>query len=181
MMDRVVIVPYDPEWPKTFAKLGLSLRNALGDIALRIDHIGSTAIPGLAAKPTIDIQISVASIEPVDPFRIPLASLGYEWKADNPELTKRYFREKSGERNVHIHVRPGGSFREQYAILFRDYVRSHDQDAQRYAELKYRFADEFGEDRLGYADAKAPLIWEIMRKADEWAASIGWEPGPSDA
>ena len=182
MSERVIIVPYDPEWPKMFARLGSSVRNALGDIALRIDHIGSTAVPGLAAKPIIDIQISVASLEPVEVYRIPLESIGFVWRADNPELTKRYFREKPGERRIHIHVRRAGSFSEQFPLLFRDYMRTHDEDAQRYAELKYGLAEEYGENRHGYVEAKGPFIWEIMRKADvEWAQSIGWEPGPSDA
>lgn len=181
MEEKVVIAPYDSEWPELFRRLGARLRGALGDVALRIDHIGSTSIPGLAAKPIIDVQISVASLEPVDPFRTPLESVGFLWQADNPELTKRYFREKPGDRRTHIHVRRAGSFSEQFPLLFRDYMRTHPDDAARYAELKYRLAEEFGEDRHGYVDAKGPFIWEIIRKADEWAQIIGWLPGPSDA
>ncbi|MCX6376753.1 MAG: GrpB family protein [Armatimonadetes bacterium] len=181
MGEKIIITPYDPEWSRMFARLGASLRNALGDVALRIDHIGSTSIPGLAAKPIIDVQVSVASFDPLDAYRVPLESLGYVWKSDNPELTKRYFRESPGDRRTHIHVRRAGSFSEQFAVLFRDYMRAHPEDAARYASLKCRLADEFGEDRHGYVDAKGPFIWDTIRKADDWAQTIGWQPGPSDA
>jgi len=179
--DRVVIVPYDPEWPALFQELGAALRKALGDTAVRIDHIGSTSIPGLDAKPIIDIQISVRSFEPLDAFRIPIESLGYVFRGDNPERTKRYFREAPGERRTHIHVRRAGSWAEQFALLFRDYMRTHDEDAKRYAELKYRLAEQYGEDRHGYTEAKSACTWEIMAKADRWSQSTGWEPGPADA
>lgn len=96
MSERIIIAPYDPEWPELFRLLGTRLRSALRDVALRIDHIGSTSIPGMDAKPIIDVQISVASLDPVDPFRIPLESAGFMWQADNPELTKRYFARYSG-------------------------------------------------------------------------------------
>ena len=72
MVDRVTVVPYDAQWPELFSRIGRVLRQALGETARRIDHIGSTAIPGLDAKPILDIQISVAAFEPADPYRAPL-------------------------------------------------------------------------------------------------------------
>lgn len=181
MKDRVIIAPYDPEWPELFRGLGARLREALGDVASRIDHIGSTSIPGLAAKPIIDVQISVADFEPLDAFRVPIESVGFVWQADNPELTKRYFREVPGDRRTHIHVRRMGSFSQQFPLLFRDYMRTHPDDAQAYADLKYRLADEWGADRDRYVEAKSPFIWQTIMKADAWAQTIGWQPGPSDA
>jgi GrpB-like predicted nucleotidyltransferase (UPF0157 family) len=121
----LTVLRYDPEWSVSFAELGGRLRSALGKVALRIDHIGSTAVPGLAAKPIIDVQVSVASLEPIDPFRSPLEECGFVWRQDNPELTKRYFRERPGDPRTHIHVRRVGSFSEQFALLFRDYLRAH--------------------------------------------------------
>ena len=179
--DRTEVVPYDEEWPRLFSSLGTSLRAALGDIALRIDHIGSTSVPGLAAKPIIDIQVSVAALEPVEPYRLRLEGLGLVFRADNPELTKRYFRESPGNRRTHIHVRRAGSWAEQCALLFRDYIRTHEEDARLYAELKRRLAEEYTEDRQGYTEAKAPFIWEVMYRADRWSQEIGWQPGPSDS
>ena len=181
MADRVVIVPYDPGWPLLFRALGTALRQALGETALRIHHIGSTAVPGLDAKPIIDVQISVESFEPLDAFRLPLESLGFIFRAENPELTKRYFREAPGERRTHIHVRRAGSWSEQFALLFRDYMRSHAGDAEEYAALKVRLAKQYRDDRLGYTTAKGDFIWRVIARADQWAQDTGWEPGPSDA
>jgi GrpB-like predicted nucleotidyltransferase (UPF0157 family) len=177
----VEIAQYDPIWPARFAKLGGELRDALGAMALRIDHIGSTAIPGLAAKPIIDVQISVAAFEPLDAYRLPLERLGYVFRSDNTERTKRYFREAPGTPRRHIHVRRAGSWAEQFALLFRDYLRTHAEEARSYESLKYKLAARYKEDRHGYTDAKAPFIWEVMAKADRWSQEVGWEPGPSDA
>jgi GrpB-like predicted nucleotidyltransferase (UPF0157 family) len=177
----VEIVPYDPAWPVRFAELGAALRRVLGATALRIDHIGSTSVPGLAAKPIIDLQISVADFEPLDAYRIPLESLGYVFRADNDERTKRYFREAPGTRRTHIHVRRAGSWSEQFALLFRDYLRADDAEARAYAEVKGVLAARFAADRHGYTDAKDPHIWEVMRRADRWSQRTGWRPGPTDA
>jgi GrpB-like predicted nucleotidyltransferase (UPF0157 family) len=176
----IEIVPYDSGWPQRFTRLGRELRRALGDVARRIDHIGSTAVPGLAAKPVIDVQISVLSFEPVDAFRAPLASLGYVYRADNPERTKRYFREPPGTARTHVHVRRAGSFSEQLPLLFRDYLRAHRADAEEYAALKRRLAELHRGDRQAYTDAKVPFSWELIRRADEWAQREGWIPRSSD-
>jgi GrpB-like predicted nucleotidyltransferase (UPF0157 family) len=180
MSEFIVIAPYDPEWPEWFSQVGSALRAALGPVALRIDHIGSTSVVGLDAKPVLDIQISVTDLELLEAFRVPLQSLGYVFQAENPERTKRYFRESPGERRTHIHVRRAGSFSEQFALLFRDYLRAHPDDARSYAALKHRLAARFGEDRQGYVDAKDSFIWETIKKADGWAQEIGWQPGFTD-
>jgi GrpB-like predicted nucleotidyltransferase (UPF0157 family) len=177
----VEIVAYDPAWPARFAEVGRELRAGLGEVARRIDHIGSTAVPGLAAKPIIDIQISVADLEPLAAFRQPLERLGYVYRADNPERTKRYFREPPGRARTHVHVRRAGSFSEQWALLFRDYLRFPPEVAAEYAGEKRRLAIRFRDDRRGYTDAKGPLLWELIRRADAWAQAQGWAPGPSDA
>jgi len=177
----IEIAPCDPAWPQRFAQLGGEVRRALGDIALRIDHIGSTAVPGLAAKPVIDMQISVTSFEPLEAFKEPLEGLGYVYRANNTERTKRYFREPLGSPRTHIHVREAGSFSEQFALLFRDYLRAHPADAAEYAALKRHLARLRGDDRRAYTEAKVPFTWEIMCRADEWAQQHGWTPRPSDA
>jgi GrpB-like predicted nucleotidyltransferase (UPF0157 family) len=150
-------------------------------VALRIDHIGSTAVAGLAAKPVIDVQISVAAFEPIEAFKDPLERLGYVFRANNPERTKRYFREPPGSRRTHIHVRRAGSFSEQLPLLLRDYLRCHASTAAEFAAVKRRLADQFRHDGAGYTDAKTPYVWEILRGADEWAQLEGWAPGRSDA
>jgi GrpB-like predicted nucleotidyltransferase (UPF0157 family) len=180
MAREIIIVPYDPEWVSLFSHLGDELRHALGDVAKRIDHIGSTSVVGLDAKPIIDIQISVVSFEPLEAYLFPLKQLGYVFRADNSDLTKRYFREPAGKRRTHIHVRRLGSWSEQFALLFRDYLRTHPEEARRYTALKYNLASEYGEDREGYTEAKTPFIWEMMRKADDWCQETGWMPGETD-
>lgn len=180
--EGVVVVDYESEWRALFSEIGARLREELGHIALRIDHIGSTAVPGLAAKPIIDIQISVASFEPLSSYREPLERAGFFHRADNPERTKRFFRERPGTHRTHIHVRRAGSFSEQFALLFRDYLRCHPNRADEYASLKRSLADRFSapEQRQDYVDAKAPFIWETIRVADDWAQEVGWEPPSSD-
>jgi GrpB-like predicted nucleotidyltransferase (UPF0157 family) len=176
------VQPYDPDWPSTFRDLGSTLRDALGPVAIRIDHIGSTSIPGLAAKPIIDIQVSVTEFDPMEPYRTPLEGLGFQYRDKNPELTKRYFKEPDrSEERTHIHVRRAGSFSEQFPLLFREYMRCHSDAAVEYAELKQRLAEQFREDRLAYTEAKTDFIWKTMQNADRWAQETGWSPGPSDA
>ncbi|HZR40096.1 MAG TPA: GrpB family protein [Ktedonobacteraceae bacterium] len=179
--DPIVVVPYDPTWPDLFARLAKDMRAALGDVALRIDHIGSTSIPQLAAKPVIDIQISVAAFAPLEAFCVPLESLGYVFRSENTELTKRYFRESPGQRRTHIHVRRAGSFSEQLALLFRDFMCTHPQAAEQYAQLKYKLAQRYRDNREAYVEAKQLFIWNVIAQASDWSQDIGWKPGPSDA
>ena len=181
MSAPIVVVPYDPGWPALFADVGSRLRQALGDVALRIDHVGSTSVPGLAAKPVIDIQISVSAFDPLDAYRLPLQAVGFVWRANNPDLSKRYFREVPGGRRTHIHVQRAGSLGEQLTLVFRDYMRAHPDDARRYAELKYRLAGQFRDNRVTYTESKAPFVWEILARASRWSQDTGWQPGPSDA
>ena len=176
------MVPYEQGWPALFCDVGSRLREELGDIALRIDHIGSTSVPGLDAKPIIDVQVSVVSLHPLGAFRPPLERAGFVYRP-GAELTKRYFRERPGERRTHVHVRRAGSFNEQFALLFRDFLRSHPGRAAAYGALKYDLAAIFSspEQRHEYVKSKGPFVWETMQLADEWAGQVGWEPGPSDA
>lgn len=179
--ESIEISEYCTEWELEFQEIGTSLRRALADSAPRIDHIGSTAVPGLAAKPIIDVQISVVSLEPMDSFLVPMTSLGYVWRQDNPDAAKRYFREKLGARRTHAHVRRLGSWHEQFSLLFRDYLRTHIEARDRYEQAKRDLAAQFQNERSKYTAAKAPVLWEILGMADRWAARTGWELGPTDA
>lgn len=178
--DPIVIVPYDARWPDEFRELAGRLRAALGPVALRIDHVGSTAVPGLDAKPVIDVQVSVASLVPDAPYLEPLRALGFRLHAENPDRTKRLFREPVGERRAHVHVRELGSFDERLNLLLRDYLRSHPEDAHEYARVKRGLAERFRLDREGYVRAKEPAVWSILRVAHDWAQQSGWRPGPTD-
>lgn len=180
-MDEIIIQEYSDEWSILFNCIAKEIREAMGEVAVRIDHIGSTSIKDLAAKPIIDIQISVESLNTMEAFQIPLEKLGYVYRSNNPEKTKRYFREKPGDRRIHIHVRKLGSWHQQFPLLFRDYLRVHPFDAKLYEKEKYRLAEIYKNNRTAYVEGKNKVFWEIIYRADRWAGKIGWEPGPSDA
>ena len=178
--DPIVVVPADPQWPAEFREIATRLRAALGPVALRIDHVGSTAVPGLDAKPVIDVQVSVASLEPDDPYRRPLERLGFEFHEANPDRSKRFFREPRGSRRVHLHLRVAGSFDEQLNLLLRDYLRSDAGARDEYARAKRALASAFREDRDGYVQAKEPVVWSLLLRAHDWLQATGWSPGRTD-
>ncbi len=154
MRDPVSVVPYDPSWPTRFRTEAARIRHALGAVALRIDHHGSTAVPGLAAKPVIDIQVSVRSFEPLDAYRNPLEQLGFPYRTDHEDPHHRFFREPDGRpRRTHIHVREAGGEWERLNLLFRDYLRAQADAAAMYAALKPQLAERFRDDRRSYTEA----------------------------
>ncbi|WP_422660611.1 GrpB family protein [Paenibacillus sp. EC2-1] len=180
MPDPIIIVPYDTKWQIEFKEIGKEIRQALGQTAIRIDHIGSTSIEGLDAKPIVDIQVSVARLEAIELYKSHFERIGFRHRVDNIDLTKRYFREKPGKRRVHIHVRESGSWSEQFALLFRDYLRVHPADCKKYAEEKYRLMELFKDARERYVEGKEPVIWDIMTNASRWSQEMGWKPGLTD-
>jgi GrpB-like predicted nucleotidyltransferase (UPF0157 family) len=173
--DPVEIVPYSPEWPKRFELMRARLAAALGDTALRIEHVGSTAIAGLAAKPVIDIQISVPDVTNEDAYKAPIESLGFalRWV----ETDHRYFRPPPGRpRDYQVHVCTTGSEWERVHLLFRDYLRAHAKVAAEYEALKRDLAARHTLERVAYNDAKAPFIDATVARATVWAEKIGWRP-----
>lgn len=181
MSERVVIDSWSPEWARKFREKAELIRNELGSLAVRIDHIGSTSIHGLAAKPIIDIQISVTSFDPMEALVVPLERCGYVWRSANPELTKRYFREVPGNERTHVHVRRSGSWHEQWALLFRGYMREHINEHAAYVALKRALAERHGTDRNAYSQGKDDFFWDVIRRADRWAAAVDWQPPTTDA
>ncbi len=188
---RVEIAPYRPAWAAEFRQIAAVLRRGLGALALRIDHIGSTAVPGLPAKDIIDLQISVAALD--KPLDAALKALGYLRRADishdhqPPGATappehwqKWYFREPPSQRRTHVHVRVLGRANQRYPLLFRDYLRAHPATAAAYAQLKRRLADHLADGET-YPEVKDPAVDLIYLAAEEWAAATGWQPPPSDA
>ncbi len=162
------IVDYDPAWPAMFEREAASLRAALGDLAMRVEHVGSTSVPGLAAKPVIDIQISVASITPRAPLVEPLLELGYRHEIDPIEIGHEFFSnsdEPDAPRKVHIHVCEVGSAWERRHLAFRDYLRSHDDAVAEYANLKRRLAAAHPRDIQSYVDGKTAFVTTIETRA----------------
>jgi GrpB-like predicted nucleotidyltransferase (UPF0157 family) len=181
MKERIRIDDWSPQWADNFRAKSAVLRRSLGPMAVRIDHIGSTSIRGLAAKPIVDIQISVVDFEPMDRLEAGMNMAGCEWRPTNREQTKRYFREQPGSERTHIHIRRAGSWHEQWALLFRDFMRAHPGEHGAYATLKRDLADRCVGDRAAYTEGKADFLWAVIRRADLWASDIGWHPGASDA
>ena len=190
----IEIVDYDRQWPVEFVEIGHDIRQVLGDIALRIDHAGSTSVPGLAAKNVIDIQITVRSIEPDTHFAMPLEAAGYMMRREvtrdhRPPATegieadweKRFCRPPEGRRPTNIHARAQGRANQRYALLFRDYLRSDPRSAAAYAEVKRRLAHYHANDLSAYVTVKDPVCDIIIAAAEAWALAVGWQPGPSDA
>ncbi len=186
------IVPYDPSWPGEFEAIAADVRRALGPLALRIDHIGSTAVPGLAAKDVIDVQVSVAALDPEADLVEPLRAVGFVPHTidrdhrppgrDGPaaDWAKRLLVETPGQRRVNLHLRVDGRPNQRYPLLFRDYLRSHGAAATAYGAVKRQLAGLSLETGV-YADVKDPVCDLIMVAAEEWATRTAWAPGRSDA
>jgi DNA-3-methyladenine glycosylase I len=165
-------VGYDPTWPDRFIRHRDQLAAALGPAALRIDHIGSTAVPGLAAKDVIDVQVVVADDADLGAYRPAVESTGIvlRYREDGWSM----FRPAVPPRTHHVHVTSAGSPRERTQLLFVDYLRAHDERRDAYAALKAELVARVGDDRLAYTAAKTDFVEATLKLAEEWAAATGW-------
>jgi GrpB-like predicted nucleotidyltransferase (UPF0157 family) len=166
----VRIVDYDPEWPALAETEMRAIEEALGGVAVRVEHVGSTAVPGLAAKPILDLQLSVEAIEPRDRYVGPLERLGYLF-VPAPESPDYHLFVKPGERprTHHIHVCAAGSEHELRHIAVRDFLRAQSDEAARYEALKRDVAARHPQDRLAYIEGKEDYVSDLEARAVEWA------------
>jgi GrpB-like predicted nucleotidyltransferase (UPF0157 family) len=173
--DIIELVDYDSNWPRRFEQFRSGIIRALSGAARRIEHIGSTSIPGLAAKPIIDIQVSVADMN-VEATYVPcLEALGLQLRSR--DALHRYFRPfPDAPREVHVHVCNVGSEWEREHLLFRDYLRGHTEEATRYAQAKWEAVRIWADDGWGYTDAKTETVLIILERAEIWAREEGWAP-----
>jgi GrpB-like predicted nucleotidyltransferase (UPF0157 family) len=184
----IEIVPYRDSWPKEYRDIAALLRAAAGDAILAVHHIGSTSVPGLAAKDIIDVQITVADIDTA--ARLPLPAAGFAlspYTTDHtppgmtlaPEqLEKRFF--KFERRPANVHVRVAGRFNQRYPLLCRDYLRTHGGAANAYGTIKVQLARLFPNDVESYYDVKDPVFDLLMAGAEDWAAAANWRQPASD-
>ncbi|MCP3920193.1 MAG: GrpB family protein [bacterium] len=201
MPETIQILPYRTAWPAEFAALARTLRDAFGDLALRIDHIGSTAVPDLDAKDILDVQITVRDLDAAA-LHAAVDRTNLEWRADIDgdhcppglelparELAKLYATRHAPARAteadprdvaVHCHIRAEGRFNQRYALLCRDYLRTHRLAADAYAEIKRQLARRFPTDAESYYDVKDPVFDVLMAGAEEWARRVDWRPAQSD-
>ncbi|WP_236038438.1 GrpB family protein [Ktedonobacter robiniae] len=181
-------VPYDARWPEEFLALTRPLRAALGELALRIDHIGSNSVPGLAAKDIIDIQVTVRDFTCTPELVEKLGSLGYTlapeitqdhlpplYQGPEADWEKRYFRPPASLRPMHLHIRALGLPNQRYPLLFRDYLRAHPMASAAYAQIKMALSRRQPDDVEFYYDIKDPLCDIVIEAAEEWAQATNWQ------
>ncbi|MBF9134016.1 dephospho-CoA kinase [Plantactinospora sp. S1510] len=184
--DEVRLVEPDPNWPGEFARLAARIRHALRPAEARVDHIGSTAVPGLAAKNVVDIQLSVAALADADALADRLADAGFprcpgQWwdQPRYPDGGDRWEKRLHGSadpgRLVNLHVRVTGSPGWRYALLMRDHLRADPEQRAGYLAVKRALA-EIGPDLDAYSGAKEPWFDREHQRAEEWAAANDWRP-----
>jgi GrpB-like predicted nucleotidyltransferase (UPF0157 family) len=165
MANPVIILDYDPKWPILFQSLRKRIADAFGDMAAAIEHVGSTAVPDLAAKPIIDIDVLLAS-ETMLPAAIErLGSLGYIHRGNLGIPEREAFRAPGGDPPHHLYVCPPCSAEFRRHVAFRDYLRAHSKDAKSYADLKIALAERFREDRDAYNNAKTEFVTQLTTRA----------------
>ncbi len=161
---NIVIREYDPAWPRLFEGLRERLLDAPGGLAVAVEHVGSTAVPGLAAKPVVDIDAVVASAEDV-PAVERLERAGYRHEGDLGIPGREAFEPPAGAPWHHLYVLPADSEELRRHLAFRDHLRDHPQEqASTYADLKREAARRFGGDRRAYTDAKGEFVEHILSR-----------------
>jgi len=172
MTRKVEVVSYDPTWADMFLTEAEVLRNVFGDQLVAIHHIGSTAIPGILAKPILDFLVEVRDIREVDELNSEMEKLGYQPLGENGIPERRYFVKQTGETHVHhIHTFQTGNPQVERLLNFRNYLIANPQEARAYSWLKEKLAKQFAEDIDGYVEGKNDFIRDIDRKARIWKKS----------
>jgi GrpB-like predicted nucleotidyltransferase (UPF0157 family) len=167
-VDPIELVPYDPAWPARFDSWKARLLEVLPSAARRIDHVGSTAVPGLAAKPVIDIQVSVEDLFDEAAYVPAIESVGIQLRSRDDE--HRFFRPFEGRpREVHVHVCSAGSDWERRHLVFVAYLRADAEARDAYLKAKQSAAARWADDRIAYTEAKDVVIREILERAPAWA------------
>jgi GrpB-like predicted nucleotidyltransferase (UPF0157 family) len=173
--EGIEVVGYDPDWPRRFRQWRERLAAALAAAAVRIDHVGSTSVPGLAAKPVIDVQISVSDLGNEASYVPAVESAGLVLRSR--EDARRFFRPPPGTpREVHVHVCQAGGQWEREHLLFRDYLRAQPGARDGYGRLKLDLAVRWHDDRAGYTEAKTAFILDTLDDAEQWAGACDWRP-----
>ena len=167
----IVLVPHDTAWASRFARLRAELVRELAGIAVRVEHIGSTAVPELVAKPVIDVQVGVP--DPDDEARLTprMQALGYHLRVREPGEHRMY---RTPARDVHVHAWAAGSDHERRHLVFRDWLRLSRDDRALYAATKQALAGRGWDSMNDYADAKGEVIAEIMARAEAWSRASNW-------
>jgi len=165
------IVDHDPEWPRCAREELARVAEALGEAAVRLEHVGSTSVPGLGAKPIIDMQVSVVDIERTDHYVGPLEGLGYLFAPDPAFPDYHYFAKPHGRpRSHHLHVCQAASHQELRHLAVRDFLCAHPDEAASYEQLKRELVRDHPQDRLAYVAGKDGYMVELEARAMRWAS-----------
>jgi GrpB-like predicted nucleotidyltransferase (UPF0157 family) len=176
--DPIEVVAYRDAWVASFGEWRKRLHSALGEAAVRIEHVGSTAVHGLPAKPIIDVQVSVRDVEEEASYVPAIEELGVSLRFREPE--HRYFRPAGdAPRTVQIHVCTAGGEWEREHLLFRDYLRADPQARAAYARLKQELGERYRDDRLAYNEGKTGFVLDTLNDARMWAERTGWTLPPA--
>ena len=168
-MPSIIVVDYDPMWPVLYEEERARIQALIGDYIEEIQHMGSTSVPGLGAKPIIDIMVVIRSLDLVEHTVQPLASISYEYHGEYGIPGRHLFSKPAGvssfDHTHHLHMIERSHPQREYHLLFRDYLRGHPEAAREYNELKKALAVKFGADRTGYTNAKTDFIASILAQA----------------
>ena len=166
MPQHITVLNYDPEWPLKYERERKAIAEILDGNSISIYHIGSTSVPGLAAKPIIDMMAVVRSLEKVDDARGKFSELGYEYLGEFGIAGRRYFRKGGDERTHQIHIFQADDWNNiGRHLAFRDYMRTHEKERAEYAKIKTALAQRFPYDIDGYCDGKDAFVREMEKRA----------------
>ena len=166
--EPVRVDAYDPAWPLRFEEERPAIEEILGrSITGGVHHVGSTAVPGLAAKPVIDILVGIDDLEGGRAYIAPLAELGYQYAPYRADEMLWFCKPDPARRTHHLHLVPTGSPRFRAELAFRDHLRGHPDVAERYAVLKRRLATRFEHDREAYTRSKEDFIRDVLDRAED--------------
>lgn len=193
MSRKAQVIPYNAQWAEEGMEWAWRIRDVLDGLALDIDHVGSTAVPDLAAKDTLDIQALVFDLDEAGPVIAALEAAGFRhrpekrgepprpgYPSDADCWDKLFFREPDGARAVHLHVREAGTAAARVSLLLRDFLRADALARAQYGALKLGLAAHV-KDEKAYADLKRPFVAVTLQLAEAWAERTRWRPGQSDA
>ncbi|OON79246.1 GrpB family protein [Streptomyces tsukubensis] len=182
-LGQVVVVEYRPEWPTEFEQLAGRLRQSLAGLAVAVDHVGSTSVPGLPAKDCVDVQVRMDSIDEVRDIPL-LAAIGFRCRPEpwnrmevsaGHHCRKLVFAPPIGARRCNVHLRESTGPNARFALLFRDYLRADETARRSWGAFKQRLALSVP-DLSDYGQIKAPATEVLMEGAERWAAATGWQP-----
>jgi len=168
MAREMNVVPYDPSWPALFAQEKAVLKSILGEMIVDVQHFGSTAIPGMSAKPTIDVMVLVRNIETVDAYNSAMTQAGYFTKGENGIPGRRAFtrlKDDGDNHFSHVHIYEPSNPHVTDELMFRDYLRMNSEAFRQYEAMKLAASARYRFSPKEYTDAKTDCIMEIMAKA----------------